>query len=195
MLLGGISLHLAVFGAFLATSGKVSFQPAVHQQESDQQKSNAAVSQSSLAEHRCSSLRVNLFKDLDLRLLGVGGLWALAVMMCCTFFAHNMWVIYFVSQAQSNGFSAEQAGWFVSVASIGDVMGKVVQGPLTDHGIISSWSLTAVLSILCSVAFCATPWLTSYWAAMATAFIVLFCSGVIACQADVLIKQVFLSYS
>ncbi|XP_022097494.1 monocarboxylate transporter 12-like [Acanthaster planci] len=189
MLMGGVSLHLVVCGAVLTTSGKVTPQQTMYHQVSDQENSTSTVSQNTLA-HRCSGVRENLCKNLDMRLLGIGHFWAPAVMMCCTIFADDMWIIYFVSQAQSNGFTAEQAGSFVSMASVGGVIGKVVQGLLTDCGVISSWSLTAMSIILSSAGYCSTPLLTSYWASAATAFLILCSSGVLACQVDVFIKQV-----
>ncbi|XP_038075984.1 monocarboxylate transporter 12-like [Patiria miniata] len=188
MLVGGICLHLVACGALLVTSSQDTPQSTEYQRISDQE-SNSQTNQTNLA-HRCSELRESLLWNFDLRLLVNARFWALALMKCCTVFADDMWIIYFVSQAQSNGFSTEDAGLFVAVGGVGSLVAKVCQGPLTDRGVISSWSLTGMFITIGSATYCATPWLTSYWAMMVSASMVLFCGGLITCQTDVLIKLI-----
>ncbi|XP_038078412.1 monocarboxylate transporter 12-like [Patiria miniata] len=189
MLIGGICLHFAACGALLLTPRRVTQSTTTEYQSISDQGSNSETHQTNIALN-CSGLRGILIRNFDLRLLVNARFWALTLLMCCTIFADDMWMIYFVSLAQSNGFSNEEAGLFVAIAGVGSLLAKVCQGPLTDRGVISCWSLTSIFIVIGSATYCATPWLTSYWAMMVSALIVLFSSGVITCQTDVLIKLV-----
>ncbi|XP_038063055.1 monocarboxylate transporter 12-like [Patiria miniata] len=101
-----------------------------------------------------------------------------------------MWIVYFVSQAQSNGFTLEEAGSFVTIAGIANLFGTISQGLITDRGVMSSWTLVAVCLVMSSVSYLASSLLTSYWAMMTSAVLILFIEGVLSCQTDVLVKQV-----
>ena len=101
-----------------------------------------------------------------------------------------MWVVYFVSQAQSNGFSLQDASTMVTVAGVANLIAKVLQGFITDRGLMSTWSLLFICAIFNSVAYCASSWMITYWPMMTSAVVILFSSGILTCQIDVLTKDV-----
>ncbi|XP_038059313.1 monocarboxylate transporter 12-like isoform X2 [Patiria miniata] len=185
LLVGAISMHLLVCGALMLRAGAPS--------ASRYQKLPA---DDGISEHpsqlpsRCTAFYKNLLQIFDIRLLSDFRYWSVAIISCCTKYAFEMWVIYFVSQAQSNGFSLQDAATFVTVGGVGGLIAKLVQGFFLDRGVISSFHLTAIAVAICSASYCATPWLTSYWPMMTSSLLILTSSGALSCLQDVLSKQV-----
>ena len=103
---------------------------------------------------------------------------------------YDMWIIYFISMAQSKGFSPGDAATFVSVAGIGSLIARIAQAFLVDRGVISPCFLMGITITVISVSLGATPWLTSYWMMMTSSLAVLTGNGVLVCLNDVLMKQV-----
>ncbi|XP_038059911.1 monocarboxylate transporter 12-like isoform X2 [Patiria miniata] len=185
LLVGAISMHLVVCGALMMRAGAPS--------ASRYQKLSA---NDGISEHpsqlpsRCTSFYKNLLEIFDIRLLSDFRYWSVAIIACCSKFAFHMWLIYFVSQAKSNGFSLQEAATFVTVGGVGGLIAKLVQGFFLDRGVMSSFHLTAIAVAICSASYCATPWLTSYWPMMTSSLLIVTSSGALCCLQDVLSKQV-----
>ena len=188
LLIGGIVLHLVVCGALMVTADHTTA-PSTNYQEVSTDDSSSPARKTDFPSYFKTVWRY-IIKNLDLELFRSGRYWSVAVMTSCTIFSYTMWIVYFVSQAQSNGFSLEEAGTFVTIAGGANLLAKVSQGPITDRGLMSSWGLTAICMTISSVFYCASPWMTSYWTMMTSAFLILFADGVLSCQNDVIIKQV-----
>ncbi|XP_038058772.1 monocarboxylate transporter 12-like [Patiria miniata] len=185
LLVGAISVHLVVCGALMLRAGAPS--------ASRYQKlpANDGISKHpSQLPSRCTSFYKNLLEIFDIRLLSDFRYWSVAIIACGSKFAFNMWLIYFVSQAQSNGFSLQEAAIFVTVGGVGGLIAKLVQGFFLDRGVISSFHLTVIAVTVCSASYCATPWLTSYWPMMTSSLLIVTSSGALSCLQDVLSKQV-----
>ncbi len=110
LLIGGNSLHVVVRGALLWSIRETMDQRSDYQIMSQDEQSTPHFSS------RLSVLITTVklvFKNLDVGLLGNSCYWYLAIITCCYKFAYGMWLIYFVSQAQSNGFSLKDAAIFI----------------------------------------------------------------------------------
>ncbi|XP_022098073.1 monocarboxylate transporter 12-like [Acanthaster planci] len=193
LLLGGLCFNTVAPGAFLATSPQAALhvsEEAGYRRLSDQTGPISSMPRTNFG-HFCCTSREILLKDFSLELLIDARFWDLTVVKSSTKFAYGMWVIYFVSAAQSNGFTATEAGWFVSFGGIGGLLAVIAQGPLNDRGVLSSWSLTTTTMVVCSASYCASPLLTSNWAMMTSTLLIGFCFGVVSVQVDVLIRQTF----
>ncbi|XP_038058769.1 monocarboxylate transporter 12-like [Patiria miniata] len=185
LLVGAISMHLVVCGALVLRAGA----PSASRYQKLPADDGISKHPSQLPS-RCTSFYKNLFEIFDIRLLSDFRYWSVAIIACCSKFAFHMWHIYFVSQAKSNGFSLQEAATFVTVGGVGGLIAKLVQGFFLDRGVISSFHLTATAVAVCSVSYCATPWLTSYWPMMTSSLLILTSSGALSCLHDVLSKQV-----
>ena len=184
LLIGGISMHGVVSGALLVTA---------YQAPSEYQKlpqSEASSGRQINLSSFCCDVWQSVLKNLDLGLFRSVRYWAVAVIACSNTYAHTMWIAYFVSQAQSIGFSPTEAGTFVTVAGVGNLIAKFFQGFITDRVAVSSLTLNTVSVTVASAAYCASPWITSYWAMMVLSFLILFGDGILSTQNDVLVKQV-----
>ncbi|XP_038056042.1 monocarboxylate transporter 11-like [Patiria miniata] len=184
LLIGGISMHLIPCGALMR---KIRTTPSNSYRELPQ---NEPVSEDISSPSTCASFWMTVFKNFDLSLLRSFQYWSIAIVCVCFSFAYDVWLIYFVSQAQSKGFSLEDAAVFVTVAGVGNLLAKLLQGFIIDAGILPCWSLMVICSIVSSCAFFVTPWLAGYWTMMLTASLVVICDGLLSCLHDILTKQV-----
>ncbi|XP_038069412.1 monocarboxylate transporter 12-like [Patiria miniata] len=184
LLMGAISMHLVVCGALMVRAGA---SPTSTYQELS---GDDVISEPSQLPACCDALSRNLSRNFEIQLLSDYRYWAAASVAFCTKYAFNMWIIYFVSQAQSNGFSLEDAATFVTVAGVGGLLGRLAQGILMDRKIIPLFPLTAITITVCSASFCATPFLTSYWLMMTSSLTIATFSGALYCLQDVICKQV-----
>ncbi|XP_038044229.1 monocarboxylate transporter 12-like [Patiria miniata] len=181
LLIGGGIMHLVPCGVLMRKNGTT---PNNSYQEVPKDEPETA------PPSACAACLESVFKNFDLSLLRNFQYWSVAAIYVCFNFAYDMWVIYFVSQALSKGFSLEDAAVFVTVAGVGNLLAKVSQGFIIDAGLISCWGLMVICIIVSSLAFFVTPWLAWYWTMMLTALLVVICDGVLACLHDVLAKQV-----
>ena len=191
LLVGGISLHASVCGALMVATDQAA-QPhrrTLAYQRLPEDDSDALAAHQTSLRAGCGAFERSIFKTLDLNLLGNGRYWLVVAMYCSTCFPFDMWNIYFVSQSQSIGFSVEDAGTFITVGAVGNLIGKLSQGFITDRGVLSSWTMASLSTAVVSAAYCATPWVTSYWSVMATSFLILLGNGVQYAQNDVLTKE------
>ncbi|XP_071809494.1 monocarboxylate transporter 12-like [Asterias amurensis] len=189
MIIGAISLHLAVCGALMVTVGKNICQLNGYKRLHPENHADQLESKTSFLS-QCATMVKTTAKNLDMNILSNWRYWAVGVIIIINKFAFDMWVIYFVSQIQSKGFTIEDATFFVTVAGVGDLIIKILQGVCVDRGIISHWLLMTSAIIVGSVTYCATPWLNSYWTLMSAAFLTLVSDGLLACLTDVVTKQV-----
>ena len=186
LLLGGISLHASVCGALIVTS---EWRRPPLQESGYQKLSLDEAPDHTRSESSCTSLCGSITKNLNMELLVSARYWTAGVAECCCNYTFIMWTVYFVSQAQSNGFSAEDAGVFVTSAGIGDLFAKLFVGFITGRGLMSSWTMATLSATFLSMLYCATPWVTSYWLMILTSFLTLLNNGAFKPQMDVLIKE------
>ncbi|XP_071801418.1 monocarboxylate transporter 12-like [Asterias amurensis] len=187
LLIGAISFHLAVCGALMVVVDKRRTSE-VRKYDKVEQEENQSGQETN---HRCSTLWKCVVDSFDMNLLRNPRYWAAATIYCSTRATLDMWTIFFVSMAQSKGFSPEDAAIFVTVAGVGNVLSKLIQGFIVDRVFKSYLGFMFVMLATSSAMFCATPWLDSYWLMMMSSFSVLFCLGVLTCLQDLLFKQVF----
>ncbi|XP_038044230.1 monocarboxylate transporter 11-like [Patiria miniata] len=181
LLIGGGIIHLVPCGALMR---KNEVKPNTSYQEVPQEEPDTA------PPSACAACWESVFKNFDLSLLRNFQYWSVAAIFVCFNFSYEMWVIYFVSQALSKGFSLEDAAVFVTVAGVGSLLAKLSQGFIIDAGLISCWGLMVICIIVSSLAFFLTPWLAWYWTMVLMALLVVVCDGVLTCLHDVLAKQV-----
>ncbi|XP_038077330.1 monocarboxylate transporter 12-like [Patiria miniata] len=184
LLIGAISMHFVACGALLVRAGISS------KSKYQELPGNDIISKPNRLPSCCFTFSKTVSENFDTRLFTDYRYWSVAIVACSTKFTFNMWIIYFVSQALSNGFSLEEAATFIAIGGIGGLLGKLVQGILVDRGVVSIVLLMGITLIISSAAFCVTPWLTSYWPMMTSTVVILTCSGALCCLLDVLSKQV-----
>ena len=97
--------------------------------------------------------------------------------------------LYFVSMAQSKGFSAKDAATFVTVAGVGHLITRTIQGFILDRWVKSYCIPMVILITIASAMFYATPWLTWYWSLMVSSVLTLSYMCAVLCLFDVLYKQ------
>ena len=187
LLIGGISFHLVVCGALLVTTEKTTPRLNNYRHHMIPQDEHA---QADEARQRCSTLWKYAFKNFDLELLRNYRYWLAALTTCGTIASHDMWIIFFVSMAQSKGFSAKDAAIFVTIAGVGNLIAKLTHGVVIDRLFKSYWVLMSIYICISSAMFYTTPWLTGYWTMMMSSFLTMFCFGAQVCMHDVLYKQV-----
>ncbi|XP_071801420.1 monocarboxylate transporter 12-like isoform X2 [Asterias amurensis] len=186
MLIGGLSFHLVVCGALMVVVDKNL--PHTHayiaMEQNEDHSENDVTS-------RCGTFWKYVTHNLDLKLLRNMCYWAAAAIYCVNYTVFDMWIIFFVSMAQSKGFSPEDAAIFVTVAGVFNLISKLIQGYLIDRVFRSCWAPLCVMTIVSSAMLIATPWLNSYWLLMTSSSIFMFCIGITTCLQDVLFKQIF----
>ncbi|XP_038057524.1 monocarboxylate transporter 12-like [Patiria miniata] len=191
LLVGAITMHSVASGAVMVATRQPELdQSNAYQTLPQTEHTNSSSAHESTLRSHCGSLWKFVSKNFEVRLLLNSRYWLVAVISCCNIYAYLMWIVYFVSQAQSNGFTLEEAGSFVTIAGVANLFGTISQGPITDRGVMSSWTLVAVCLVMSSVSYLASSLLTSYWPMMTSAVLILFSDGVLSCQTDVLVKQV-----
>ena len=139
--------------------------------------------------HRCSALWKHVACNLNVQLLQNNRYWLVTCMFCCTHLCFDMWIVYFVSMAQSKGFSPKDAATFVTVAGVGHLITRTIQGFILDRWVKSYCIPMVILITIASAMFYATPWLTWYWSMMVSSVLTLSCMGAVLCLFDVLYKQ------
>ena len=187
LLMGAIFAHLAVCGALMRTAG--GGKPRTNAYQRIPSDAPSSTHQPSFRSG-CFLLWKGFTANLDLSLLWNPRFWTVATLYGNVKFVFDMWSIYFVSATQSNGYSVEEAAVFVTVGGVGSLIAKISQGFIVDRGFISCWWLMSVSMVISSAAYCATPWLTSYWAMMTATSLILITDGLFTCLTDVLTKQV-----
>ncbi|XP_071791115.1 monocarboxylate transporter 12-like isoform X2 [Asterias amurensis] len=186
LLTGGISLNVVVCGALLWSVRETIDQQSDYQMVSHDEQYTPHLSS------RLSVLTMTLklaLKNLDVGLLGNSRYWSLAIITCCNKFAYGMWLIYFVSQAESTGFSLEDAAVFIAVGGVWNIVAKLGQGIIVDREILPCWGLMSIVCFISSLSYCVSPWLFNYWAMMVAASLIQFGDGVLTCLNDVLTRQ------
>ncbi|XP_071800510.1 monocarboxylate transporter 12-like [Asterias amurensis] len=186
LLIGAISFHIALCGALMVVVDKRRTSEVRNYHKIEQEENQSGQE----TNHRCSTLWKYVVDSLDMNLLRNPRYWAAAVIYCSTFVTFDMWTIFFVSMAQSKGFSPEDAAIFVTVAGVGNLSSTLIQGLIMDRLLKSYLGFMFVMLFTSSAMFCATPWLDSYWLMMMSTFFVLFCLGALTCLQDLLFKQV-----
>ncbi|XP_038066395.1 monocarboxylate transporter 12-like [Patiria miniata] len=186
LLLGGITMHLAACGALLRIADKPTHREGYQTLNSSPETSSG---RNNILKS-CGRFLKSIVMNLNLGLLSKFSYWSVYVIYVTSKYAIDSWVIYFVSLSQSCGLSLEEAATIVTVAGVGNLLAKVGQGIVTDRGILPYWVLLAVATAISAAAFCATPWLATYWTLMASALLILIADGVVSCLSDVLTKQV-----
>ena len=119
---------------------------------------------------------------MNLKLLLSGRYWAVAVLRCFTVLPYSLWIIYFMSMADSVGFSISEATTIVSVAGVASLLGTLSQGFLIDRGLLPQWLLIGVCAASAAVAYGSSPWLT-YWPLMVASVAIVLGNGIIGYSA------------
>ena len=186
LLLGGLSFHLTVCGALMISTDNKTLQTTHRSANATLQNPTA----NTTLRDRCSAVWKSAVQNLDVKLLLNLRYWSVTFMLCCSQLSFDMWIVYFVSMAQTKGFSAEDAATFVTVAGVGHLLARASQGFILDRWVKSYSIPMAILFSTAGAMFFATPWLNLYWELMLSAVLVLFSVGAVLCLFEVLFKQI-----
>ncbi|XP_038075503.1 monocarboxylate transporter 12-like [Patiria miniata] len=182
LILGGFSLHLGVCGALLQSPPTDETKKNGEYQSLGPDIDEAPVVSSPSAEETGNSKlssRLITFKDAICAQMSHFGFsvclrvpfWITTVIFCCSNFCGAQWYIYYISQAEAKGFSPYDAVTFTTAAGVGNLLIKILSGPIVDRGLLKLRPAIVLTIMLSSSALLITPLVNSYWLMMANASI------------------------
>ncbi|XP_072180834.1 monocarboxylate transporter 12-like [Diadema setosum] len=81
------------------------------------------------------------------------------------------WVIFLIPHGQARGLPLSTAVYLASFGGIGNMLGRILQGPIVDMGWLSSVDLIVICACLNSIAFFLDPLLQAFWLLAGAAFL------------------------
>ncbi|XP_038066068.1 monocarboxylate transporter 12-like isoform X1 [Patiria miniata] len=200
LLLGGSSMHLVVCGQLLhkilpPTKQRGAYDLLSSDETSDQRAAQGTEDHCGGRSARelgneCWQLARSAVQHLDCQLFCDVQFWLIFIWTIGTLFPFEMWYIYFISLAQSKGFSPTDAAVFVTYAGIGNVVLKIVHAPVVDRRIIKMRPMIVGSMVLSFASLVVTPWNNAYWSMALSACVFMACTAIFANLHDVLIKEV-----
>ena len=195
LLLGGLSMHLVSCGQLLhhilpGRQGGDYHLLAANEESSDQGKAAQQPGKLTKLCAGCSQWGLSAVQNLDLKLFCDAKFLLILTMAQCTLVPFDLWYIYFISHAQSKGFSPTDAAMFVTYAGVGSIVFKIGHAPIVDRGIVGLRSMLAVNIALCFAVLIWTPWAVAYWSTAASACVYVASVGVIANLFDVIVRDI-----
>ena len=102
---------------------------------------------------------------------------------------NDLWVIYFVAHAEANGFSLADAVLFTSVAGVGNLLVKVLHGPIVDWGWIKLRPMIVLMTTVAMLCLFADPWMNTFWLMLINAVVFMGTSGALGSLIDLYTKD------
>ncbi|XP_033639069.1 monocarboxylate transporter 12-like [Asterias rubens] len=196
LLLGALSLHLAVFGALMkppaASGSQDGYEAALTDEEQETREDKVAPSNrfgcscfTKVYSFARDTFQLGLFSSLSFWLVLF-----LYIMMDIT---HSAWIIYYVQYTTvSKGFILEDAAHFVVAFGLGTTISSIVIGPLFQAvQVVSAYVWLAAYLLLCAIYYAVDPWLTSYWPIVANTFVYGSALSIAFILIDVVNKKIF----
>ncbi len=87
------------------------------------------------------------------------------------------------------GFSAEDAVVLCTVAGVSKLIGRLLNGPLVDRGILNVRLFMGVLLTLISLSLLTDPWMNSYWLALVNVVVYSNAVGALGSLVDVFTRE------
>ena len=194
LLLRVVFLHLAVCGALikpLATNGSHSGYEAAHKHEDQEDRDDKVV-----PSNCCSCFTtLNSFakETFRLGLLSSLSFWLVVFMVCVWTMVYMAWIVYYVQYITLyKDFTLEDASHFIVSYGIGRTVACIVICPLINSvQAVSTYTWLAIAQLLVAIYYAVDPWLISYWAMMANAFVFGNAISLSSVLIDVVTKKVF----
>ena len=102
---------------------------------------------------------------------------------------NTAWVVFLIPHGVAKCFPLSRAVFLASFGGIGNILGRIIQGPVVDKDWLSSVNLTIILSVINSVAFLVDPLVKQFWILGIIAFIGGFTLGARMALEVVMLKQ------
>ncbi|XP_022081535.1 monocarboxylate transporter 13-like isoform X2 [Acanthaster planci] len=194
MLLGALALHLGVCCCLLRSP------PPAAAEDSYQPIASSGGSEAPLDESDPDAEKKSLLRSLkdaivsQWNLLGCSvccqaKFWIAAVVWTCSFFNDGLWLIYFVSYAETKGFSDYEAVTFVTFGGIGNLVFKIGLGPVIDRGLLKIRAAMLVMMVPNSLALLVLPWTNSFWSMAVNSFVFNGLNGAISGLGDMYTRE------
>ncbi|XP_022081213.1 monocarboxylate transporter 12-like isoform X2 [Acanthaster planci] len=190
LLLGGLCMHLAVCGALLQSSPISETSKHTYEELSRESEQLLGRKVSGKKKTSCfQAILATLAHQLGCSVCLRASFWLATVVLICFRFVPSLWLVYFVSQAQSMGFSAYDATIFTTAAGVGNSVIKISLGLAVDRGFLSlRWAL--LLSILGAAGtLLSSSWMKAYWLMMVDAFFHYGFVGVVSSLCDIYTRE------
>ncbi|XP_071790755.1 monocarboxylate transporter 12-like [Asterias amurensis] len=197
LLLGALFLHLAVCGALIKpTAARCSHNgyEAAHMDEDQEAIKNDKVVPRSCFSCACFTTLNSFAKDtFRLGLLSSLSFWLVVFIVCVWTMVYMAWIIYYVQYSTVyKDFTLEDASHFIVSYGIGRTVACIVICPLINSvQAVSTYTWLAIAQLLVAMYYAVDPWLTSYWAVIANAFMFGNAFAMSSILIDVVIKKVF----
>ncbi|XP_071479822.1 monocarboxylate transporter 12-like [Diadema antillarum] len=81
------------------------------------------------------------------------------------------WVIFLIPHGQARGLPLSTAVYLASFGGIGNMLGRILQGPIVDMGWLTSVDLIVICACLNSIVFFLDPLLHAFWLLAGAAFL------------------------
>ncbi|XP_071479823.1 monocarboxylate transporter 13-like [Diadema antillarum] len=81
------------------------------------------------------------------------------------------WLIFLIPHGQARGFPLSKAVYLASFGGIGNMLGRILQGPIVDMGWLSSVDLIVICVCVNSIVFFLDPLLQAFWLLGGAAFL------------------------
>ncbi|XP_071789706.1 monocarboxylate transporter 12-like [Asterias amurensis] len=196
LLLGVLFLHLAVCGALikpLASNGSHNGYEAAHTDEDHEDRDDKVVP-SNCFSCSCFTTLNSFAKDtFRLGLLSSLSFWLVVFIVCVWTMVYMAWIVYYVQYSTVyKDITLEDASHFIVSYGIGRLTACIVICPLINSvQAVSTYTWLAIAQLLVAVYYAVDPWLISYWAMMANAFMFGNAFAMSSVLIDVATKKVF----
>ena len=198
LLLGGLLLHLTVCGALTISPAAPLSQDGLYEAartiEDQEAIINDKVVPRSCFSCSCLTTIYSFFRDtFRLGLFSSISFWLVVFTVCVWRMTCSAWIIYFVQYSTVyKDFTLEDTSQFIVSYGIGRLAACVVISPLVDSvQVVSTYTWLAIAQLLVAVYYAVDPWLISYWAMMANAFVYGNAFAMSSVLKDVATKKVF----
>lgn len=139
----------------------------------------------------CKSGAMSVVRFLDLELMrDAPALIVLQLSFILLTSVHVGWMIFLVPHAIAKGIPLESAVFLSSVGGVGNLIGRIVQGPIVDRRLLTGVQLSILLSIVNAITFAIDPLLQTLPVLCADAFFSGLCSGALIPLVAICVKEV-----
>ncbi|XP_041453377.1 uncharacterized protein LOC121406416 [Lytechinus variegatus] len=139
----------------------------------------------------CKSAAMCVVRFLDLELMrDAPALIILQLSFILLTSVHVGWMIFLVPHAVGKGIPIESAVFLSSVGGVGNLIGRIVQGPIVDKRLLTGVQLSILLSIVNAITFAIDPLLQTLPVLCVDAFFSGLCSGALIPLVAICVKEV-----
>ncbi|XP_022104084.1 monocarboxylate transporter 12-like [Acanthaster planci] len=194
LLLGAISTHLGVCGFLLKEpsheEARDNYLPIISSE--DEPLTDTPTSSNAQRKSRLGILKDTVKAQGNLfgyMVCSRASFWIATLTYGDPMFLSSLWMIYFVSYAESKGFSGYEAVTFTTAAGIGNLVIKILIGFVVDRGWLKL-RLGLLISIMTSsLALSTLPLVNSYWLMMVNALLFHGFNGGLASLSDIYTRE------